>query len=95
MTDGLKYLEHYPYECVEQTISRFLPNVITTQALIAAGLSDPELEAGLESQVETALQRLYSWQNPDGGWGWWGKKKSEPLTSAYVVLGLVEAERAG
>ena len=31
MTDGLNYLEHFPYECIEQTISRFLPNVITTQ----------------------------------------------------------------
>ena len=26
MRDGLKYLEHYPYECTEQTLSRFLPN---------------------------------------------------------------------
>jgi uncharacterized protein YfaS (alpha-2-macroglobulin family) len=70
MTDGLGYLEHYPYECVEQTISRFLPNVITTRALRSAGLSDPELEASLQTQVDTALQRLYNWQNPDGGWGW-------------------------
>jgi uncharacterized protein YfaS (alpha-2-macroglobulin family) len=27
MTEGLMYLEHFPYECVEQTVSRFLPNV--------------------------------------------------------------------
>ena len=27
MTGGLTYLTHYPYECVEQTMSRFLPNV--------------------------------------------------------------------
>ena len=54
-------------------------------------MSDPELEAELEEQVSTALQRLYNWQNPDGGWGWWSNQKSDPLTSAYVVLGLVEA----
>ena len=29
MRGGLSYLEHYPYECVEQTMSRFLPNVAT------------------------------------------------------------------
>lgn len=95
MTDGLKYLEDYPYECIEQTISRFLPNVITIQALKAAGVSDPELQANLDTQVNTALQSLYSWQNPDGGWGWWNGEKSDPLTSAYVVLGLVEAKNAG
>jgi hypothetical protein len=95
MTDGLDYLQHYPYECVEQTISRFLPNVLTTSALQAAGLSDPALTANLDTEVNTALQRLYNWQNPDGGWGWWSNQKSDPLTSAYVVFGLLEARDAG
>jgi uncharacterized protein YfaS (alpha-2-macroglobulin family) len=38
-----------------------------------------------------------SWQNPDGGWGWWSSvnQESDVQTSAYVVLGLVEAEEAG
>jgi uncharacterized protein YfaS (alpha-2-macroglobulin family) len=94
-TEWLNYLKSYPYQCVEQTVSRFLPNVVTTQALRAAGISDPELEANLEQQVNTALQSLYNWQNADGGWGWWNNQKSDPLTSAYVVLGLVEAKDAG
>jgi uncharacterized protein YfaS (alpha-2-macroglobulin family) len=99
MTDGLSFLEHYPYECVEQTVSRFLPNVISTRALKSAGLSKPDLEQNLQTQVNTGLQRLYNWQNADGGWGWWAnqlsEQKSDPLTSAYVVLGLVEAKDAG
>jgi alpha-2-macroglobulin len=95
MTDGLDYLQHYPYECVEQTISRFLPNVLTTSALQAAGLSDPALASNLDTEVNTALQRLYNWQNPNGGWGWWSNQKSDPLTSAYVVFGLLEARDAG
>jgi uncharacterized protein YfaS (alpha-2-macroglobulin family) len=63
--------------------------------LKSAGISDPSLENNLQTQVNTALQRLYNWQNPDGGWGWWSSEKSDPLTSAYVVLGLVEAKDAG
>jgi uncharacterized protein YfaS (alpha-2-macroglobulin family) len=96
MTDGLTYLEHYPYECVEQTVSRFLPNVITTRAMQSAGLSDPTLEANLEEQVSTALQRLYNWQNADGGWGWWAGEtsKSDVQNTAYVTLGLIEAKEA-
>jgi uncharacterized protein YfaS (alpha-2-macroglobulin family) len=95
MTDGLTYLESYPYECVEQTISKFLPNIVTMQAYKAAGLNDPELFAGLEENVSTSLQRLYNWQNADGGWGWWQGQISYPHTTAYVLLGLVEAGEAG
>jgi hypothetical protein len=93
MTDGLDYLEHYPYECTEQTVSRFLPNVLTTRALQLAGISDPALLANLKTQVGTGLQRLYARQNADGGWGWWNGN-SDDLTSAYVVLGLVKAKEA-
>jgi uncharacterized protein YfaS (alpha-2-macroglobulin family) len=96
MVDGLDYLQHYPYECTEQTVSRFLPNVLTTRALIASGIDDPELEANLKEQVNIALQRLYNHQRADGGWGWWSKSpESSLLTSAYVILGLSEAQAAG
>ncbi|MCI0396839.1 MAG: Ig-like domain-containing protein [Chloroflexi bacterium] len=95
MTDGLNYLEHFPYECTEQTISRFLPNVLTTRALREAGVSDPALEVNLQQQVEIALQRLYSRQRSDGGWPWWDQGRSDPIVSAYVLLGLVEARDAG
>lgn len=95
MAAGLDYLEHYSYECVEQTVSRFLPNVLTMQALSASGRTDAQLQTNLDERVSTALQRLYNWQNPDGGWGWWAGRISDDLTSAYALLGLTEAERAG
>lgn len=95
MTDGLTYLEHFPYECTEQTISRFLPNVFTARALRDAGLSNPDLEANLEAQVDLALQQLYSRQHSDGGWPWWEQGESHSLVTAYVVSGLVEARDAG
>ncbi len=93
--DALAYLKHYPYECVEQTVSRFLPNVLTFQALKEMGLSDPELEQALSQMVGIALQRLYSYQHYDGGWGWWVDDKSNPYLTAYVLQGMLEAQRAG
>ncbi len=60
MTGGLTYLEHYPYECVEQTMSRFLPNVVTYQALKKLGISRPDLDATLPQQVGVGLQRIYA-----------------------------------
>ncbi|MCC6147687.1 MAG: Ig-like domain-containing protein [Anaerolineaceae bacterium] len=95
MRAGLAYLEHYSYECTEQTVSRFLPNVLTTKAMRAAGVEDATLDDHLRTQVNTALQRLYNQQNDDGGWGWWSGKSSHPLTSAYVVLGMIEAKDMG
>ena len=91
LNEGLDYLEHYPYECIEQTVSRFLPNIRTVRVLQAAGITDDELYGKLEEQINFALQRLYSFQNNDGGWGWWENQESSSLTTAYVVLGLVEA----
>ena len=38
MVDALPYLVDYPYGCTEQTLSRFLPTVITQKVLIEMGL---------------------------------------------------------
>ena len=93
--DALDYLEHYPYECVEQTVSRFLPNVVTWQALEEMGLERPELRQKLAQMVGIGLQRLYAQQQYDGGWGWWTYDESNPYLTAYVIHGMLEAHRAG
>jgi uncharacterized protein YfaS (alpha-2-macroglobulin family) len=94
MTSGLTYLEDYPYLCMEQTVSRFLPNVITTRALKAAGIPFKE-QGDLDSNVNAALQRIYAKQLFDGGWNWWSSGESDPQTSAYVVYALLEAKDSG
>ncbi|NLE45731.1 MAG: alpha-2-macroglobulin [Chloroflexi bacterium] len=95
MIDGLDYLEHFPYECTEQTVSRFLPNVLTYAALRDLGQSDPELEARLPDLVREGVDRLVLQQNTDGGWGWWAGGQSSPHLSAYVVFALTQARDAG
>jgi len=95
MVGGLDYLEHYPYECTEQVVSRFLPNILTFRALEALGLEDPDLESHLREQVGIGLARLYNRQHYDGGWGWWVNDDSDLQVSAYVVFGLVKAQEAG
>lgn len=95
MLDGLTWLEHYPYECTEQTVSRFLPNALTLQALRQVGIADPELESSLNTQLDIGIQKLYSQQHVDGGWGWFVDRESQPGVTAYVVQGLVAAQAAG
>jgi uncharacterized protein YfaS (alpha-2-macroglobulin family) len=92
--DALDYLKHYPYECVEQTVSRFLPNVVTWQALTEMGIERPDLRQNLAQMVGVGLQRLYAEQHYDGGWGWWATDKSDTYLTAYVLQGMLEAHRA-
>ena len=93
MQRGLTYLETFPYDCVEQTVSRFLPNIVTFRALQRLGTQNRELEVQLAQMVGVSVQRLYGMQNPDGGWGWWSNETSSPIITAYVLLGLAEAQR--
>ncbi len=93
---GLSFLEEYPYLCMEQTVSRFLPNLMASRVLKSLNSPQLGLQANLDAEVNAALQKIYAQQNGDGGWGWWGGGDDSDLqTSAYVVLGLVEAEASG
>lgn len=95
LTGALDYLEHFPYECTEQTVSRFLPNLFTYRALKDLGQSDPALEQKLNALVNDGLQRLYAQQHVDGGWGWWVTSKSDVHITAYVTFGLLQAQANG
>ncbi|MBN1992121.1 MAG: Ig-like domain-containing protein [Anaerolineae bacterium] len=95
MRDGLTYLKHYPYECTEQTVSRFLPNVLTWRALQSLGIENQELAEKLPGLVEEGLNKLYVQQKSDGGWGWWSSSESNVHITAYVVFALSKADQAG
>ncbi|NPV54120.1 MAG: hypothetical protein HPY71_11440 [Firmicutes bacterium] len=92
---ALDYLASYPYGCVEQTMSSFLPDIVAARALSDLGASDPELEKSLPRMVNDGLQRLYRFQHYDGGWGWWEHDETDTRMTAYVVWGLALARQAG
>ena len=95
MLSSLDYLEHYPYEGTEQTLSRFLPNLEAYRALKELGVDSPVLQANLERTLQSGLQRLLSLQQADGGWSWWQGGQSDPYISAYVLFGLGRLQQAG
>lgn len=92
---ALDYLTGFPYGCTEQTMSRFLPDVIVAQALKEVQTSRIRETNDLSQKVQRGLDRLYSFQHTDGGWGWWKTDESDPFMTAYVVDGLTLAQRAG
>jgi uncharacterized protein YfaS (alpha-2-macroglobulin family) len=95
LMSALDYLAAYPYGCVEQTMSSFLPNILVTQAVKELGLTPPPTSAELEKKIAAGLQRLYQYQHDDGGWGWWQTDETHPFMTAYVVAGLAQAKDAG
>lgn len=92
---GLEYLEEFPHECIEQTVSRFLPNIMTYRALDQLGVANDELKANLDRDASISIQKLAAQQKADGGWGWFVQDASNSLTTAYALIGLAEAESAG
>jgi hypothetical protein len=93
--DALDYLTSYPWGCTEQTMSSFLPDVIVAQAVDKLHLKPPVDRATLNIMVRAGLDRLYSFQHDDGGWGWWPDDPSRVFMTAYVVSGLEQAKDAG
>ncbi|MBN2548236.1 MAG: Ig-like domain-containing protein [Anaerolineales bacterium] len=95
MLQALEVLESYPDESTEATLSHLLPNLETYRALQQYNIEDAALKARLDKLLNTALLRIQSRQNMDGGWGWQLGADSDPYISAYVLFGLERARQAG
>jgi uncharacterized protein YfaS (alpha-2-macroglobulin family) len=92
---ALDYLTTFPYGCVEQTMSSFLPNIVVTQAVNELGLKVSLDTAEVQQKIRAGIDRLNNFQHEDGGWGWWETDESHPFMTAYVVAGLAQAKAAG
>ncbi len=94
--ESLPYLLDYPYGCVEQTVSRFVPALLTLQAAKQLELPlDEATRRKIDEITQQSLQRLQRMQCADGGWGWWQDRESSAWTTAYAVWGLHTAKQAG
>ncbi|MGE4560015.1 MAG: alpha-2-macroglobulin, partial [Desulfobulbus sp.] len=82
------YLEHYPYECTEQLLSRAMP------ALVAA--SPDQLRQPDFAPIAQAFRLLRQRQNGSGGFGQWaGNLVVQPEISVYAAEFLIEAGERG
>jgi hypothetical protein len=95
--EGLKAIQGQRWESTEYTVSRFLPNLEVFRVIQEFGLDEQDLQAELEADLTAGLEKLEAEQNLDGGWGWYrkGATQSNPVISAYVLLGLTRAQEAG
>jgi len=95
---AVHYLDEYPYESAELTVSRFVSLLAlrdATRQLGLTDLNDPANQIDVDALVQRSLQRLYNFQHVDGGWGWWPGDDSDPAVTAWAMVGFAEAKRTG
>lgn len=91
-------LADYPYACLEQTLSRAWPYLLTTADERAAWRKPADgKKAASEADVQRALlQRLQRLQLPSGGFGLWdGRSDEEQWLTAYAADYLLARKEAG
>lgn len=90
---AMKYLIHYPYGCVEQTTSSFVPAVIAkvNPDLFGESLADKNLD----EIIQKGVWRLAQQQQSDGGWTWWFSGQSDLYVTTYVLEHLLRAREVG
>ncbi|MCF7862263.1 hypothetical protein K9M79_08565 [Candidatus Woesearchaeota archaeon] len=93
--ESLEYLTGFPHGCAEQTMNKFLPDLIVLDTIENLGLKEENLQYRLPSLVSAGRARLYELQHSDGGWGWWKNDRSSVYMSAYVSYGLIRAKQLG
>ncbi len=91
---SLRYLVEYPYGCLEQTMSRFIP--LAKAKDLATSLGFASL-AGTKADVFLAagLAKVQRHQQGDGNFSLWPQSQPYPHLTAYALWGLTEARKAG
>lgn len=95
LEQSLRYLIEYPYGCLEQTLSRFIP--LTKVKDLARSLNIEELEGTeLERFVRAGAAKVARHQDrSDGHFSLWPGSGTHPHLTVYALYGLNEARRAG
>lgn len=91
---SLRSLVEYPYGCLEQTLSRFLPLVAAKD--LAKTLDDPSLQGTrAQSFIRAGVQKVMRHQQGDGNFSLWPQSQTYPHLTAYALYGLTVAQQAG
>lgn len=93
LPSAMNYLVSYPYGCIEQTTSKFVPAVLAKEhADIFGGFIK---ENDLDGIIKGGADRLADLSLETGGWTWWHWGETNPFVSAYATEYLVRAQRLG
>lgn len=107
LVPGLRYLVQYPYGCLEQTLSRFIPlakfqdltSALGNATLADAGKPGSEPltidETRAQAFLKAGAAKIVRHQHADGHFSLWPSGPTYPHLTAYALFGLLEGGRAG
>lgn len=93
--EALTRLAGYPYGCIEQTTSRFVPVVIVKKNLSYLGITKPRIVDHLDEMLKAGFDRLLALQGDNGGWSWWRGDYADVFITSYVLESLQQVREAG
>lgn len=95
ISGALRYLNEYPYGCLEQTSSTAFPH-LATPYLVKAGLLDPVAQDGVKAKIEYAMAHLETMYRSGILYAMWEHEK-QPWKegSLYAIHFQLEAKKAG
>lgn len=89
---GMLYLLTYPYDCLEQKMSKILPVVEGAKLVEDFGLGDV---SEYKSKTQRILNEIPNYQDASGGLAYWPGAKPDPYVTAYALETAYRARRAG
>ncbi|MCL2103999.1 MAG: MG2 domain-containing protein [Kiritimatiellaeota bacterium] len=92
---ALDYVVHYPYGCLEQTVSGAFP-LLRAQRWIERLRPAAKVSGDPDQYVEAAIRRVSSMQVWDGSFALWPHTyQTDRAASRYAIHFLLEAKQAG
>jgi alpha-2-macroglobulin len=86
----LKWLDKYPYGCIEQTTSRAMPLLVFNDLADLAGLPRDQK---LHDRIQQAVDAVLDMQNYEGNFGMWAPgPEAEPWISVFALDFLNQAK---
>ena len=89
---ALEYLLNYPYNCLEQQMSKISVALDAGQLTRAFNLADEKV---LRIQAQTILNQLPTYQHTSGGYGYWPNSLPDAYVTAYTLDTALTAKQAG
>ncbi|HJV48329.1 MAG TPA: MG2 domain-containing protein [Geothrix sp.] len=98
---SLPYLIGYPYGCVEQTLSSFVPNLLVADLVKQGAMPDLDWKklTDLDRNIRDGVFKVYGYQQPNGGWGWYAPNDfgldANPHTTGFAIQSFATMKRLG
>ncbi len=98
---SLPYLIGYPYGCVEQTLSSFVPNLLVADLVKQGAMPNLDWKklTDLDRSIRDGVFKVYGYQQPNGGWGWYAPNdfglNANPHTTGYAIQSFATMQRLG